>query len=305
MSSRVLYLLRCLLPALLAAFVLFGCSNAKRANRGKPLRNYSANHLVKQNEKEDLTYEWLGMKLSADLSTEGESQSFKANIRIKRDSIIWISISPALGVEMVRVIITPDSVWYVSKVPNDKHYYLGDFGVIKAIVKIDVDFQMIQNLLIGNAILMDKREDNLNVLIDDQQYMLISKFDRKLKKLLDMDEKEVLPNTVLTVDKHDRDFQKIQQRATVDELMVKRFWLNGYNFKLERSLFNDLHNQRNIEVVYDDFEEESGQFYPQKVRLKVSDDKGWQQLEFKTSRIRLDKTFDFPFEIPEDYERRY
>ena len=40
----------------------------------------------------------------------GQTGTFTLNVRMARDSVIWMSISPALGVEAARVLLTPDSV---------------------------------------------------------------------------------------------------------------------------------------------------------------------------------------------------
>ena len=211
------------LTVVVSVLLAVSCSNEHRLAKGKPLKKRAPSFLVNHNVKDDFQFEWLSMKISADVKSEGKNDSFKANIRIRKDSLIWISISPALGVEMVRVLITPDSVKYVSKIPNDKHYYLGDFSAVTGVAQMSLDFKMIQDILLGNAIMMDKGEDKFVSLIDKQRYCLISKFNRHLRRALDFDEKAVLPNSTFTVNGLSKEYQKALRRASVDELMVKRF----------------------------------------------------------------------------------
>ena len=206
---------------------------------------------------------------------------------------------------MVRMVITPDSVKYISKVPNNKHYYLGDFSVITEVANAPLNFNMIQNMLVGNSILMDKGEDKFVSVIDKKQHVLVSKFHRKLKRILEYDEKQMLPNTQVSVNPLSREYQKMIKRADYEELMIKRYWLNGITYKVEKALFNDVFNLRNVEVNYEDFKSEDGQLYPAKGRLKVSSKEDWQEVNFKISRLRITKEYDFPFEIPDGYERRY
>lgn len=292
-----------LIPLLLLAWS--SCSNTKRLAKGKPLRQFSPGHIIKENAASEFDFEYIGMKLNADLFSGDKKNSFKATIRMKRDSIIWISISPALGVEVVRMIITPDSVKYVSKIPGDKHYYLGDFSVIRDVANMDLDFRQIQDILVGNAVFLDKQEDKFESQVDDQQYLLVSKVDRKLKKLIEKDEKDILPDDAFTVNGLSKEYQKIKRRASEEELMLKRFWLNGLNFKLERVLINDFFHFRDMEIAYNGWKDEDGQWFPEEGRLTVTDyAQGKNEIGFKVGRVKVNKAYDFPFNIPDDFERR-
>ena len=105
----------------------FGC----RTNRVivKPIKEKSPSFLTKRIEKNLFEYETLSFKSEVTVQMKDEKRSFKTNIRIKRDSAIWMSISPALGIEVARAIFTTDSIKLVDKW-NDQ-YYLGDYDYIK------------------------------------------------------------------------------------------------------------------------------------------------------------------------------
>ncbi len=289
----------------LSAWMLSSCSNSKRLAKGKPLRKHSSGILINKNKKVDFDFEWVGMKMSIDFESPEQSQDFKATVRIRKDSIIWLSIAPAANIEMIRMVITPDSVKYISKVPNNKHYFLGTFEKISDVAQMELDFGLLQDILIGNAIFLDKQEDNYNNIIDDQQYCVLAKFSRKLKKIVGVDEKDVLPNTQFSIAPSEKKYERLKSRADFDEITVKRFWLNGYNFKLERALFNDFYYNRDIELNYSDFKEEDGQLYPAKGRFKVTSADTWQDLQFKITRMSINKPYEIEFDIPENYDRRW
>ena len=302
MNRCCLHRIRMILVVMASVLLAASCSNERRLAKGKPLKKRAPSFLVNHNVKDDFQFEWLSMKISANVKSEGKNDSFKANIRIRKDSLIWVSISPALGVEMVRVLITPDSVKYVSKVPNNKYYYIGDFSAMTNVAMMDLDFKMIQDILMGNGVMMDKGEDKFVSLIDKQSYCLVSKFNRHLRRVLGFDEKSVLPNSSFTVNSLSREYQKALHRASVDDLIIKRFWLDGKHFRVQRALYNDLYNMRDIEIMYDEFEDHEGQLHPEHGRLKVSTPETWTELDFNVIRVRTSKTLDFPFTIPEDYE---
>jgi hypothetical protein len=95
---------------------------------------------------------------------DGKKSDFNANIRLYKDSILWISINALLGIEAFRVLITPDSVKVLNKL--DKVVQLRSVGYLKEVAKIPFTFHDLQELLIGNPIYLDsniisyKREFN-------------------------------------------------------------------------------------------------------------------------------------------------
>lgn len=290
---------------LIAGLFLGSCSNTQRAAKGKPLKNRSAGAILKRYQPNIFEFEWVGMKLSAEVDDGEKSQSFKANIRMRKDSVIWISISPALGVEVMRVLITQDSIKYVSKVPGDKHYYIGGFDVLSDLAESDLTFQMIQDLLVGNALDLEKDEEKYKSRIDDQQYVLISKVNRKLKKVVGGDEKDLNPDDSVFVDTEQRRYERLRRKADEDELLLKRYWLDGLNYRLEKTIIDDLYYQRSITIEHGDFKAYQEQFYPQTTRLSMRSLDKEQVFEFKISRLKTNKPYDFPFEIPDDFERKY
>ena len=71
-----------------------------------------------------------------------------ANIRIKKDSLIWFSVSPSIGIEATRVMITKDTAIVLNRM--DKEYYIFNFDEISRYFNFKVDFQLIQSILLGN-----------------------------------------------------------------------------------------------------------------------------------------------------------
>src|SRR4051812_13027796 len=83
---------------------------------------------------------------------EGEDDA-NAFVRIKKDSAIWISLRGALGIEGFRVLITRDSV----KVINFLKKYVQHQGIgyLQEISGMAIDFETLQDLVIGNPIFID------------------------------------------------------------------------------------------------------------------------------------------------------
>jgi len=244
------------------------------------------------------------MKLAVDFNDGEQKRSFKANLRSKKDSIIWMSISPALGVEVMRLMITPDSVMLISKIPGDKYYFEGSIDILNEKAQSELSFEMIQDLLVGNAIGLEQGEDKYKSRVDEQQYNLISKYTRKLKKVVGSGEKNTSPDDSLYVEIPDKKYERLKRRGDEDEFLVKRYWFNGYSYELERSVFDDLYNQRSIIIEHDDYKDYLAQSYPELTRLIINSSFKRQEVEIKINRLKTNKEYEFPFDIPEDFERK-
>jgi hypothetical protein len=86
-------------------------------------------------------------------NAQGSQPEFTANIRMKKDSIIWIDISAALGIVNFRVIITPDTVRILDKQANT--YTIRSLAHLQEVAELPFDFQNLQDLLVGNLIFFD------------------------------------------------------------------------------------------------------------------------------------------------------
>lgn len=94
----------------------------------------------------DFTY--LTAKGRLIFNNNGREVNTNADIRMKKDSAIWISLRPGLGIEAARIFITPDSVRILDKLNND---FLGfTFDSLSKRLDMPVDFQLIQHTLLGN-----------------------------------------------------------------------------------------------------------------------------------------------------------
>jgi hypothetical protein len=76
-----------------------------------------------------------------------------AHIRLQKDSLIWVSITGLLGIEGLRVMITPDSVKLMNKL--DDYYSFRSIGYLQELTELPFDFQTLQDIIIGNPVYVD------------------------------------------------------------------------------------------------------------------------------------------------------
>jgi hypothetical protein len=85
--------------------------------------------------------------------SDGKEYEFNAFIRMQKDSMIWVMVNAALGIEAFRLLITPDSVKILDKLK--KVARLRSVSYLQDEVHLPVDFKILQDLLIGNPIFLD------------------------------------------------------------------------------------------------------------------------------------------------------
>jgi hypothetical protein len=136
---------------------------------------------------------------------DGNKLSTNLSLRIRKDSLIWASVVPALGIEVARLRITPDSVHLVNRL--NKTYFAGDYSLLREKFKVDVTFAMVQAILLGNFLPGDPGQEKvmaeppLQHIRREQASLLIDQFldltDLKLKKISIRDQQT---NNALNVD---------------------------------------------------------------------------------------------------------
>lgn len=93
-----------------------------------------------------ITYDWVSYQMKISLEKEEENLSFQCFFVNRIDSIIYLNLNRS-GIELARVVLTPDSVIYVNKLEHE--FYAGDYSFLRRLFGFPLDFDMVQSLLNG------------------------------------------------------------------------------------------------------------------------------------------------------------
>ncbi len=93
-------------------------------------------------------FEWLSTRFSGTVKWENKSHAIAGSMKMRKDSAIYISLAPFLGIEVARAIITPDSVKLINRLEST--YYVGNLSFLSKMFNAEIDFFMLQALLLGN-----------------------------------------------------------------------------------------------------------------------------------------------------------
>lgn len=288
----------------IAGGVLMGCSNTTRIARGKPLKNLSVNQILEGYATNAPEWEWIGMKLDVEVENSVQSESFKASVRIARDSAIWMSISPALGVEVARILLEPDSVLFISKIPGNKFYYAGNYEALSEWADTPLAFSDVQAILSGQPMNLDPETNKFISRVDGSEYALIGKYKRRVKRLVGVQDNDLAPEDSLDIQLPMRRYERLRNRAEDEELLIQRHWFDGITFDPVRDQFDDLYYQRSLTLERQRYElTEIGRF-PSSTQVTISTTEEFVEMAWEVMRKRFGRPYDFPFEIPEGYEQR-
>jgi hypothetical protein len=147
---------------------------------------------------EEIDFKYLKAKSKIAIVKDGKTENVSANIRIKKDSIIWLSVTYGIFGEVARALITQDSA-YVSAINTKtlkKEYHKYSFMELSAEYNFDLNYNIIQSAIIGSQPVKKKyklskekgffllRQNEGKVTIDNY----VGELDRKLKKVMLEDE---------------------------------------------------------------------------------------------------------------------
>jgi hypothetical protein len=93
------------------------------------------------------TFLFLNAKGKAVIDMKGNKQNANLALRMRRDSIIWLSAS-LVGVEGVRVCLTRDSVRVLNRL--EREYFSGGYDFLSNMLNVPVTFDDMQALLLGD-----------------------------------------------------------------------------------------------------------------------------------------------------------
>ncbi|MDQ2793776.1 MAG: DUF4292 domain-containing protein [Bacteroidota bacterium] len=92
-------------------------------------------------------FDFLSIKGKAQVTMKGDKKSANLSVRMRRDSIIWVTAGLA-GFEGVRAVLTRDSVRVINRL--EKTYFSGGYDYLSKLLNVPVSFAQMQTLLLGD-----------------------------------------------------------------------------------------------------------------------------------------------------------
>lgn len=261
---------------LLLLFVAMGfvsCTGSRKAVR-EPIKEQGAEYLTTKLKENELKFQQFSAKFNVTYEVERKKTNVSGNLRINHDSVIWISISPALGIEAVRFMLTPDSIKLLNRLNNT--FLIQDFGYFNQLLNKSLDFDMAQSFLLGNDFSLYET-NTFKASVENQQYKLSTVNRRKIRRNVRRSEEDI-------------------------SIPIQSIWLDAGNFKISKVLLKEAErDSRKFLATYDNFETVDGKLIPSELDFKIETNEKKVRIRISYSKIQLDQEQTYPFRIPESY----
>ena len=234
----------------------FSCKTAKIITDKKLDTTLTAKTIIKNHYRSSVNFKTLTSKLRIAFSDGESNQSFGVSLRMEKDKAIWLSAP--LGV--IKAYITPDRVSFYNKLENN--YFDGSFEYLSRLLGTDLDFNKVQNLLLGEAI-FDLRDERYDVSLNGSSYELKPKNSLELFKIL--------------------------------------FQIEPSNYKLASQQISQPQHKRLLEIRYKDYQEKNKKIMPNNVGILAIDNDQRNIIDIEFRNIEFNQKINFPYKIPKGY----
>lgn len=238
------------------------------------MKAHGTEYLLEQMKAMEIGTDYFTARFSAELATNKDKLSFNGQIRVKKDSIIWLTLSPALGIEMGRLVITNDSIKWMNRL--EANFLLTTTEHLSGMIHPLLEFDLLQSLVLGNDLtLYDNSQFKSH--IDNREYKLTVSQRRSLKRHLKEDD---IPETI----------------------PMQSIWLDPQTFRITKVSIRDLQDKdARIDVNYQRFIEMNSSSFATQQQYDIRGAGNKLSLNITFSRAESPEISSFPFTIPEKY----
>jgi len=238
-----------------------------------PIKEEGPDYLFAKMKEKEFMFHTFEAKFNVEYNQGRKYFDFKGQIRMVKDSLIWINFNQDLGIEIARIMITQDSVKFLDRLK--KQYLITDYNYINKFLNSNIDFGILQSIILGNDFEYYENAQ-FKASIDGGQYKLSTSERRKLRKY------------VMNSDDETR-------------ILLQQIWLNPENFKIEQVKLKELTNDsKKLTAEYADFELIGKYLFPYSVDYIIEADDAIN-VKVKYNRININEKQSFPFKIPSKY----
>lgn len=245
---------------LLVSFLVFtlGCKSTRTINSGEKNLNLSTKQVIKEHLKQTPDFKTLASRVKIDIADGKKTSGYTVNLRMEKDKQILLMSTP---ISVVKALITPEKVSFYNKLDNT--YFEGNFKYLSDLLGTELDFEKVQNLLIGEA-LFNLNEGAFKALVQDDSYLV----------------------------------QPKKQSAIFELFMI----LDPSIFKLKSQQITQIKNFRHLQIDYLSHQEINKQIFPENIKVIAVEGNEEMIIELEFKGVSLDEDLRFPFSIPSGYK---
>ena len=253
---------RLFLLCFFSSLALVSCKSKAALLEGTASNLLTSDKVIENHYNNKTEFSTLYIKAAAKYSDEKNTQNVTAEIKIQKNEKILVSIR-FLGITMAKALITPTEVKYYDKINNN--YFEGDYSGLSKWLGTDLDFDKVQNILLGKAF-DDLHKSNFTVSITDKMYKL---------------EDNNNANT------------------------SKSFFFESDNFLLKQQEVNQPNSQRALQIAYPEYKQYNEMILPLTIVIAAFHNDNKTNIDIEYKNVSFNEALSFPYSVPEGYKRIY
>jgi hypothetical protein len=246
---------------LLLMIVLTSCKTKKNMIDANAIaKEISAKKVAKKHIAANFDKKTIDSKLKVNFNNGKIDQSLTVNLQIDKDKVIYLKGTKFITVFKAK--ITPTTVSYYS--PFAKNYFEGDFSMIKKLLGVEINFEQLQNLFLGQSLLNVKEVDQ-TVEIVNNKYILSP-------------EKQA-------------------------ELFDIFFIINPSHFKLDEQSIVNVAKDLRLDVKYPSYSLIDKVIFPSEINIKAKKSDSFTDIDIIYKSVEFNTNLKMNFDIPNGYKR--
>lgn len=246
-------------------FILFigftSCKSKKNiTDNTSVIKEMSARKVAKKHVAANFDQKTIDARLKVNYKDTKEDVGFSVRMKIKKDEVIWLK-GTKFGFSAFKASITPTKVQFYS--PYKKVFFDGDFAMLKELLGTDINFEQLQNMLLGQS-LLNVRSQKQEVEIKNKSYQLSPK-----------------------------------KQANLFDIF---FHVNSKHYKLDKqSLVNPLKSQR-LDIKYPKYLTKNGVLFPEKININAKQLNKFTSINMTVRSVEFNTKLNTYFKIPSGYK---
>ncbi len=232
---------------------------------------YKPESVMKQVLSNQSKFNWFSARFTGNVVLQNQSHNVSGTIRIEKDEAIYISLAPILGIEIARIIITPDTLKFLNRIESS--YYIGHIGFLNSMLQTSFDYEMLQSLLIGND--FSGYNTDAFAIIENEGHIVL----------------------------HDPERYSLKNPHTSKSTVINQYlWIDPANKRIKKNIIREPGTQRSISAEYNNFEQIQGEKIPAELNLLITDANSYANLSLHYLRINLNEPQQMIFSVPSRYK---
>ncbi|HMQ42811.1 MAG: DUF4292 domain-containing protein [Confluentibacter sp.] len=241
----------------LMVLLVFQCKSSRTLGGGEANFKLSTKQLLKETAKKAPNFKTLQSKLKITYAQGDNQQAYTVNFRVQKDEVLWLSAS----FSVVKALITPEKVSFYNKLDNT--YFEGDYTYLSSILGTELDFEKVQNLLLGNPI-FNLNASDYEASVNQEAYIL----------------------------------QPKEQRALFEIF----FLLDPVHFKLKSQQLSQPKEFRHLQIDYAAYQEVEKQTLPERIKIIAVEGNKETNIDLEFKNVTLNEDVSFPYKIPSGFK---